>query len=367
MSKKRDEVEFGSDSFLDVLANIVGILIILIVIAGTQLTHMPIKPILLKSPPSTAAPAPAATAPAQSTPIPVDIPEIVDTEPEPLGPDAPPVEIAAQLVALDEELDALDGLAEAKKEELQSLSSKAQKVERSAAEWEALLKARRGELARKRAEALALNQVVKRTKNDLSGVLAEFEDVKQTKSNAKELKHTLTPISQMIEGPEMHFRLSENKISVIPLEELVGRLKTQIDRQKDYLAKHRKQEGTVGPIRGFSMQYLIEAKPLSAFEEIRHGHGAFRIGVSMWEIIPMPDLEGETAVQAMRAGSDFVRALNSAPEHASLTMWVYPDSFNLFRKLQAAAHEAGFVVTGRPLPAGTPIAGSPNGSRSAGQ
>lgn len=365
MSRKRHEVEFGSDSFLDVLANIVGILIILIVIAGTQLTRLPIKPILLKSPPTTAAPAPDASA--RTAPLRANIPEIVDVEPEPLGPDAPPVEVAAQLLALDEELEALDGVTAETKGKLETLSTKVETVQRSAEEWDTLLKARRAELARKRAEAIELQKLVKRTKTDLNGLLAEFEVAQQSKGNAKEVKHTLTPISQMIEGPEIHLQLSENKVSVIPLEELVGRLKTQISRQKEWLAKHRKQEGTVGPIRGFSMNYLLEARSLSAFEEARHGSGAFRIGVTMWELVPQPDLEGETAVQAMRTGSQFVRALNSAPEHTSLTMWVYPDSFALFRKLQAAAHEAGFVVTGRPLPTGMPIAGSPNGSRSAGQ
>ena len=44
MSRRRPkgELQFGSDSFLDVVANIVGILIILIVIAGLRVSQTPV-------------------------------------------------------------------------------------------------------------------------------------------------------------------------------------------------------------------------------------------------------------------------------------------------------------------------------------
>ena len=40
--EKDDDIEFGSDSFLDVVANIVGILIILIVVAGIKAGAAPV-------------------------------------------------------------------------------------------------------------------------------------------------------------------------------------------------------------------------------------------------------------------------------------------------------------------------------------
>ena len=43
-SKHGDEIEFGSDSFLDVVANIVGILIILIVVAGIKAGQAAVSP-----------------------------------------------------------------------------------------------------------------------------------------------------------------------------------------------------------------------------------------------------------------------------------------------------------------------------------
>jgi hypothetical protein len=59
--------------------------------------------------------------------------------------------------------------------------------------------------------------------------------------------------------------------------------------------------------------------------------------------------------------------LRLADEKATLTFWVYPDSFAAYRELQEFAHAEGFDVAARPLPHGVPIAGSPNGSRSSSQ
>src|SRR5262245_54862811 len=57
----REEAHFGSDSFLDVVANVVGILIILMVLAGIRAKTAPIKPNEVMADAAVAQPAPAAT------------------------------------------------------------------------------------------------------------------------------------------------------------------------------------------------------------------------------------------------------------------------------------------------------------------
>ncbi|MEY3459635.1 MAG: Ribonuclease, partial [Planctomycetota bacterium] len=42
---QRSDLEFGSDSFLDVVCNIVGILIILIVVVGVRVQRQPRQPV----------------------------------------------------------------------------------------------------------------------------------------------------------------------------------------------------------------------------------------------------------------------------------------------------------------------------------
>jgi hypothetical protein len=102
-------------------------------------------------------------------------------------------------------------------------------------------------------------------------------------------------------------------------------------------------------------------------EELKLGSGLVRITLSEWQLQPEPDLDTETVEEALQPGSNFIRALRSADADASLTFWVYPDSYELFRKVQKYAHAVRFVVAARPLPFGVQIAGSPQGSRSAGQ
>jgi hypothetical protein len=144
-------------------------------------------------------------------------------------------------------------------------------------------------------------------------------------------------------------------------------MKAQLERQKDWLASRGHHEAVVGPVEGYSMRFQVERMALSALDRNRYGFGAYRIGVSQWEIIPERHLTDESPEEALRRGSKFSMAVRMAPEGASLTFWVYPDSFHSYRILQAACQAEGFVVAARPLPAGIGIAGSPDGTRSAGQ
>jgi hypothetical protein len=89
--------------------------------------------------------------------------------------------------------------------------------------------------------------------------------------------------------------------------------------------------------------------------------------VSGWVIRPTGPLFTETEDEAMRPGSTFQQSLAAHGPTATVTFWVYPDSFNIHQKLKAFAHDAGYWVASRPLPTGVPIAGSPQGSKSVAQ
>ena len=195
-------------------------------------------------------------------------------------------------------------------------------------------------------------------------------DLKQAESEAppvKAIRHKVTPIGRQVEGREMHFRISEGKVAYVPLEELLDRLKPEITRHKERLIKTHRHEGEVGPIDGFTMQYVVERQHLGVLEEMRAGQGMVRIQVTEWQILPEDNLPAETVEQALTRNSRFHRALRIADPGVNLTFWVYPDSYGVYRQLQEFAHESGFSVAARPLPPGVPIAGSPRGTKSTGQ
>ena len=370
MSRRaRDEEAFGSDSFLDVLANIVGILIILIVSAASRVERGPVMP-----QPATSAEQPAdlAQQPVRAAPVaePEPAAEIArsepqaDSEPE---PDGPPPKIADELQALQQKMSSLDAKSRALSDHMNQLQAEADSaVKLLSAEEQAAAK-RAGKLRQSKVRLARLEEALGERQETLTGLVAEFEEVKNSRPPAVEVKHRLAPISQEVTGEELHFRVSGGRVAVVPLSILVDRIKAQMERQKDWLSGHGRHEAVVGPVDGFTMHYQIERLPLSTLDRNRLGYGAYRIGISHWEIVPERDLKSETPEEALRKGSKFALAVRIAPDKATLTFWVYPDSFHAFRILQAACQAEGFVVAARPLPDGVSIAGSPNGTRSAGQ
>ncbi|MSR56643.1 MAG: hypothetical protein EXS05_03085 [Planctomycetaceae bacterium] len=356
--RRRHEQEFGSDSFLDVLANMVGILIILIVIAGVRAARGPVLP-----PPVEAISESDESAPPSASDEPL---EVVVVPPEP-DSDEPPPTLQRELSAINSELMSLRGKQAESESEIRRLHAQFTAARKAASTTEKAVALDQQELDDQKARVARLQQRLGDRKEVLTALLAEFEETKNARAPVTQIKHRLAPISQEVEGDEMHFRLSRNRVSVVPLMQLVERVKFQLERQKDWLARHNRNQGTVGPLDGYTLLYTVERLPLSPLDERKLGYGAFRVGVSKWELVVDAELPTETLDESLRRGSRFAAALQAAPEHASLTFWVYPDSFSLFRALQEAAHAEGFVVTGRPLPAGVPIAASPHGSKSAGQ
>jgi hypothetical protein len=199
-------------------------------------------------------------------------------------------------------------------------------------------------------------------------VVSQSRLVSVPDNQVKELKHRLTPVSRLVTDKEWHFLLSENRVSYVPINELLADLKDQVIKRGSWLAKYREHHGSVGPIHGYTMKFVVERQALSAIDQLRNGGGgSFRVGVSKWEIESDENVPSETQTAALQIQSQFFHALSGIGTGSTLTFWVYPDSFELYRSLQKHAHSLGYQVAGRPLPFGVPIAGSPAGTRSAGQ
>ncbi|WP_339729932.1 hypothetical protein [uncultured Gimesia sp.] len=376
------EVGFGSDSFLDIVANIVGILIILIVIAGVRMSQAPVSV-------------------AESQPVSPSQPEVIDVdleaflpkiEPEPplqeppalvlsqlepnqLAPQKPKIiyqhpspELLSELQKLEAELIRLDQAMQSRKTGAQGLLQLKQAVNGEVQTLVSQITQKSDRLEDEYQQLLGLVKETKETKQELERVVAQARKVSAPEQQVKQLKHRLTPVSQLVTDKEWHFLLSENQVSYVPINELLGDLKDQVMKRGSWLAKYREHHGKVGPIRGYMMNYVVERQALSAIDQLRNGGtGGFRVGVTKWEIDRNEDVGGEGLETALQIQSQFYRALTDIGSGSTLTFWVYPDSFELYRSLQKHAHSLGYQVAGRPLPFGVPIAGSPAGTRSAGQ
>lgn len=381
--RRHDNEEIQADSILDVVANIVGILIILIVCAAVRAGSAPLELRALLEQPPTDAPTPAA--PSKPDPVPeseptsdsppvevaVAPPRVLEPDPEPPRPLSPPPtpEPAPETVAEFENLQRqIMSLQSERAAALKALSS-AGSAEEAMRDQIAALQARMKQAEEAEADRKKLSLNAHSSVNEIAAQLVaarrRLDALEKSKPPAKELRHRVTPVSRTITGQEVHFRLAEGRIAYVPMEEMKDRLKVQIHKQRDWLSKFRKHQGEIGPVHGFRMRYVVERED-SGVEDLRNG-GLMRIVVSSFECIPEPSLKGETVKEALKKNSSFQQLLRSASTDATLTFWVYPDSFALYRDLTQFANREGFTVAARPLPPGVPIAGSPNGTRSAGQ
>lgn len=380
---QRPELEFGSDSFLDVVCNIVGILIILIVIVAVQLERQPR----------------AAVSEDQFTDIARQRTAVL-TELESSG--ATRAALDSELKKLQQDSAELEGLAskadidkanlESRLKEAQAslLATKdqAQKSSRQKSRLEkdhASISARIASLEKaieqteKQESSLAESLThVSEQEQDLASKLRtavvetqkleEVLSVTQQKSVPQNrLEHRLSPVTRPAEANEQHYRVSEGKVSLIPLEDLLERLKAQVLSKRATIMRFNQFEGTVGPVNGYTMKYTVEKEGPSTLEALQTGDGRTRVNVSRWEILPDVSLVEETVEEAVRPGSRFRNSLETRQPDSVVTIWIYEDSFREFSELREVAHGLQLRVAARPLPADTPIVGSPNGSRSSAQ
>jgi hypothetical protein len=176
-----------------------------------------------------------------------------------------------------------------------------------------------------------------------------------------------SPVARPASSDEYHFELRRERVTFINLEELMNRCKS--DAQIRIRMADRPQEiaSKVGPVGAFSLAYeLVKAAPGSMEELIQRK--SVRFDLHAWELLPESENRGETFEGTRNPISEFARAVNRmSPSRSTVTMWVYPDSFALYRRLRADLIEHGFSVAGRPLPEGMTIRGSPLGTQSAAQ
>ncbi len=376
MPKKRtsDEPALGSDSFLDVLCNMVGILVILIVIAGLRAAKAPVKL------PAAALPVTAITnIDEEEEPVPVELgtpvtfPMVFAEEPPPPGtpnvklvPPAPPAELVEEAERLRRELVEIRKTQAAVRKEAEQVE--APKPPLALEELELALQqdllALQNESLTRQARQLEVNEL----KQALERARAELASMENSRPAPKVLQHRLAPLARVVSSKEIHFRLSGGRISVVPIDALVESLQSQIQRQREFIMSRDRYASSVGPIEGYRMEYAIQRhKAGNIADELKYGQTMVRMVVSGWVIRAEGEPPSETAEEALRPGSRFLQALREGGSLATLTFWIYPDSFDTYRKLQDFAHERDLNVAARPLPEGVPIAGSPQGSRSMAQ
>jgi hypothetical protein len=176
-----------------------------------------------------------------------------------------------------------------------------------------------------------------------------------------------SPVARPASSEEYHFELRRDRVTFINLERLMELCKSDAQIRIRMADRAPEIASKVGPVGAFSLAYeLAKATPGTMEELIQRK--SVRFDLRAWELLPESENRGETYEATRNPISEFSRAVNRmSPSRSTVTLWVYPDSFALYRRLRAELVEHGFSVAGRPLPEGMTIRGSPLGTQSAAQ
>lgn len=322
MVKHEEPANHGEDSFLDTIANLVGILIILVVLIGGQTKVQ---------------------AEAKSREIAKQ--DIID---EALEPAAEADRLRSSAIENMRQLEQYAIEAEYRRLERDKLLEK--KVLAKADIDERISK-----IDAKKRERIEKTGKLEEMQGQLKDVGERLITASETKRDKIVLEHLPTPMAKTVFTREMHVRLKNGRVHVIPWDRLVSMLKEQAPMAARRAASKKALEDRLGPVGGFIMHYRMMAIP-----------GGFEL--DRFEIDITPENVGETLEESMASGGALRGEMSSrVPAETVVTVWVYPDSFGEFRKLKSALYREGFLAAARPLPPDVLIGASPRGSRSAAQ
>jgi len=315
----------GQDSFLDVVTNIVGILVILVMLVGGRVHQLV---------------GGAAATDTQAAEVRRAVGELAVTARS----------LESEVAELSAQTDVVAAAAEeAGRARLQLATAiAAVKVDLAAARQ-----------ATDEATARAADAAARRTilEEEIERTQLEAEGLSHAAATTREVLAYPTPIGRTVNGEELHFRLAAGRIAYIPLTELFEQAKAQTRRAGANLASLATRIESVGPVQQFGLDYVIEAR-------VDQSRGQVLIRSREWVIRPVGETIGETEEEALAAASRFRRVLAGIAPDTTITLWTYPDSFELFRAVRAELHRLGLQTACRPLPEGAPIGGSAEGSKS---
>ena len=345
-SRNRTKIEMGHDSFLDIVANLVGILIILVVILGTQ-SHSVIQQVREEA---------EKTAPViELGPPPASVEQVAEISRQTArarSAQSDSDRFEAQIKTMDQKVEELNrqrGL-------LLDLLAQAKLA------WEDAKK----EIDQEKADAAARQTKIERLQSELADLEGERARLESMKAPIVAVEHLPTPMAKTVFGDEIHFRLRENRLSVVPIEKLISEIKQDFKRVASG-PREGMMDAAVGPVKGYVARYVMNKRK----EYMRSSSGAgpgMRIQLVKMTVEPLSEPYGEP-IQDILANSQTldIELAGRKPGSTTITVWVYPDSFAAFRQLKETLYAKGYPTAARPLPMDRAITGGPQGSRSAAQ
>lgn len=321
----------GQDSFLDVVCNLVGILIVLVMLIAAQAKRGMI-----------------ASAAAKNAPTAVNSGEIETAATTARAIEASVEELQAKISRQNLEV----AMRQEERNKFQLLVTIAQQR----------LAEHRDKLSTEERSRYDLEQQLAKSKSDLSQL--ELAKSVSQKPPTKALEHLPTPMARTVFGTEVHFRLQGHRLAYVPWEEMLAQLQTDAPGQVHKLRSQPRVEVSLPVIAGFGARYILKMSETQSQTRLGIATQSQPMLEKLYFVDAEPNL-GQPVAQALLPTSEFrSRLAAQKPQGTTVTIWVYPDSFDDYRAIKAELFKLGFLCAARPLPNDEPIGGAPDGTRS---
>ncbi len=328
----------GQDSFLDIVANIVGILIILVVVVGAGASRAVVEAVRQAN----------------------------------VGPDA--AELSAQLAEVENHMrDRAAKLQQARKKVL-LVSREADVFDRKRVElnihkqlMEEDLQARREALTAQQQQEYDVQREILQLNLKLDELDRERLRLASMETEVATIESAPTPLAKKIDGPAIHLRLRNGLVSVVPFEELAAEIEFSADRLRRQLSSRDEVVEVFGPIDGYRMRLRLSRTggrptgPLAGAPVRRRvdQHATF---------LPTSPEMGAPVEQALLPGGPLAVHLRDHRRGTrAVVAWVYEDSLSDLRLLKNYLWDEGFSLAVRLLGPDQQIAAGTNGTASAAQ
>ncbi len=335
MSVQQDQ---GYDSFLDIVANLVGILIILVVVVGAHARSS-----------WTESPRPV---PEQSQVAQLHQ-ELEESRSESRSLFMDRAEIQSNIAHQLEQIEVLDRQRHAMLVQMEMVQSEIDDrlARQSAAKRIAF---------EKRAQLDELKRQYASLEKKIAATTAQ-------QTRVETIEHYPTPIARTVFSDEIHFQLKAGRLAHVPLDDLIRQMKSEWKVTASRLGQAADTVSTVGPIDGFRLQYQLSLRQ----ETFQTPSGNVRREVPEFDhfvVMPFREDLGETVAEALSETGQLGQRLERLDPHkTTVSIWVYPDSYDELMQLKGWLRERGFQIATWPLKRGGYISGGPNGFRAAAQ
>jgi hypothetical protein len=336
---ERAEVEAdqmpGQDSFLDVITNIVGVLILLVLVVGLRSSRAVVTSGTTDSDSIHAA---------QQDRVQEAYREAVHVEGE-------VAELMQRTVYHREE-------AALREQERQWLSEMVTELKQE-------IDQRRAKLSTNDQRDFDLRRQLTEAQARLDAITREQVALISQGPDLEVIKCEPTPIAKAVTGKEIHVMLSDDHIVILPADELIEQMYDDFAQNSWRLKESDEMVRTIGPMDGFRLEYSFEVRDVVVTTRsgaTTSGRKPEFLGLFF---LPVTTPIGEPAQMALEIGSEFRQRLaNVDATRTTVTLWTYPGNYDRLREVRRVLRSLGFATAIRLPPRDCPIGFSPSGSKS---